>query len=40
MTGLLLRESTRAFSDLEGILPDILRKIPEERVLAQETVLE
>lgn len=40
MTGLLLKESSRAFSDLEGILPDILRKIPEERVLAQETVLE
>lgn len=40
MTGLLLKESTRAFADLEGILPDILRKIPEERVLAQETVLE
>jgi hypothetical protein len=40
MTALLLRESSRAFSDLEAILPDILRKIPEERVLAQETVLE
>ena len=40
MASVLFRESARAFKDLENIIPEIIKKIPEERLLMQERTLE
>jgi hypothetical protein len=40
MTSVLFREAVKALKDMEGIIPDIIKKIPEEKLLKQETVLE
>lgn len=39
MASILFKESAKAFKDLENIIPEIIKKIPEERLLIQETTL-
>jgi hypothetical protein len=40
MTGILFKEAVKALKDIEGIVPDLIRKIPEEKLLKQETTIE
>ena len=36
---LLFKESIHSIKDLEGVIPEIIKKIPDEKLYRQETIL-